>query len=60
MPLPRRTPTETRDKFIERCMSDKTMVNEYPDKTQRLAYVRYNGENNNVQLLKQKCHIMHN
>jgi len=37
MPLPRRTPTETRDKFIERCMSDKTMVNEYADKTQRLA-----------------------
>ena len=37
MPLPRRTPTETRDKFIERCMSDKTMVNEYPDKTQRRA-----------------------
>ena len=37
MPLPRRTPTETRDKFIERCMSDKTMVKEYPDKTQRLA-----------------------
>ena len=37
MPLPRRTPTETRDKFIERCMSDKTMVNEYPYKKQRLA-----------------------
>ena len=37
MPLPKRTATETRDKFIERCMSDKTMVNEYPDKKQRLA-----------------------
>lgn len=37
MPLPKRTPTETREKFMQRCMSDKTMVNEYPDKAQRLA-----------------------
>jgi len=37
MPLPQRKPTETRDKFMQRCMSDKVMVNEYPDKKQRLA-----------------------
>ena len=37
MPLPKRTPTETREKFIERCMSNPTMVKEFPDKTQRLA-----------------------
>jgi hypothetical protein len=37
MPLPKRKPTETREKFIERCMSDEVMVKEFPDKTQRLA-----------------------
>jgi len=37
MPLPKRTLTETREKFMERCMSDKVMVKEFPDKAQRLA-----------------------
>lgn len=37
MPLPKRTATETREKFMQRCMSNPTMVKEYPDKDQRLA-----------------------
>jgi len=28
---------ETRPEFIERCMSDTTMIDEYPDNTQRIA-----------------------
>ena len=37
MPLPKRTPIETKEKFMQRCMSNPTMVKEYPDKDQRLA-----------------------
>lgn len=41
MPLPKRTPTETQEKFMQRCMSNPTMVKEYPDKDQRLAVCAY-------------------
>jgi len=37
MPIPQRTPLETRDEFIGRCMSDDVMVSEYPDLRQRSA-----------------------
>ena len=41
MPLPKKTATETREKFMQRCMSNPTMVKEYPEKWQRLAQCAY-------------------
>ena len=37
MPIPERKPSEPKDKFIERCMGDKTMTIEFPDIKQRYA-----------------------
>src|SRR5690554_1869519 len=37
MPLPKPNDGETKDEFIERCMGDETMKEEYPDGDQRLA-----------------------
>ena len=37
MPIPTPTPTEQRDEFIGRCMSDSKMINEYTDAAQRYA-----------------------
>lgn len=36
MPLPKPKPTETQKEFIQRCMIDSTMVNEYT-RDQRFA-----------------------
>lgn len=36
MPLPTPNSGETQDEFIERCMSDDTMVEDFPDEDQRL------------------------
>ena len=37
MPMPRPEKDETKDEFIDRCMSDGVMNEEYPDKDQRYA-----------------------
>lgn len=37
MPLPSPVRGQTKDKFIQRCMSDNTMRSEYPDSKQRYA-----------------------
>ena len=37
MPIPKPKTGETQDEFIERCMSNETMKEEYPDNDQRLA-----------------------
>ena len=37
MPLPKPELTEDKDAFIARCVSDATMVSEYPDTAQRYA-----------------------
>jgi len=37
MPLPERKPGESHDEFIERCMGDPMMVEEFPDAAQRRA-----------------------
>ena len=37
MPLPLPNEEENKNKFIERCMSDATMQQEYPNNLQRLA-----------------------
>lgn len=37
MPIPQPNPRETRNDFIDRCMSDPVMVEDYPDEEQRLA-----------------------
>jgi hypothetical protein len=37
MPLPKRKSEESKSDFMDRCMSDDTMKNEYTDSVQRLA-----------------------
>lgn len=37
MPIPNKKPGETSKDFMIRCMSDPTMVSEYPRKDQRMA-----------------------
>lgn len=37
MVIPIKTPTETKQDFIQRCMRDKQMVSEFPDNRQRYA-----------------------
>lgn len=37
MPLPKPTPNEDREKFIDRCMADDVMNKEFPDGKQRIA-----------------------
>jgi hypothetical protein len=37
MPLPKPKPTETQREFIQRCMIDSNMVNEFKNKDQRFA-----------------------
>lgn len=37
MPIPRPSKDESRDKFISRCMGDKVMNKEFPERQQRYA-----------------------
>ena len=37
MPIPKPTPAEDVDKYIDRCMSDENMNTDYPDQKQRYA-----------------------
>lgn len=37
MPIPKPTAAETEKEFIQRCMSDNTMISEYEDIDQRFA-----------------------
>jgi len=37
MPIPKPKTTETEKEFIQRCMIDRVMVNEYKNKDQRYA-----------------------
>lgn len=37
MPIPKRRKDEDREDFLQRCMSDKTMINEYKESDQRYA-----------------------
>lgn len=37
MPIPKPNNTETQKDFIQRCMNDNVMINEYPDKDQRYS-----------------------
>jgi len=37
MPIPKPTATESKSEFIQRCMTDDTMVSEYENTDQRLA-----------------------
>ena len=37
MPIPKPKQNETRRNFIQRCMNDSVMINEYRDANQRLA-----------------------
>ncbi|GAB6184599.1 phage major capsid protein [Thermopirellula anaerolimosa] len=44
MPLPQRKPDESHDEFIERCMGDPVMVEEFPDAAQRRAVCERQGK----------------
>jgi len=37
MPLPTKNDNETREQFIDRCMSDPALIEEFPDNAQRVA-----------------------
>lgn len=37
MPIPKPNPNEEKKEFVMRCMSNDTMVKEFPDTDQRLA-----------------------
>ena len=50
MPIPKPNLTETADKFIERCMSDEIMLNEYPDQSQRFAICSVSYDKEKMQL----------
>jgi hypothetical protein len=50
MPIPSPNPNETADKFIERCMSDEIMLNEYPDQSQRFAICSVSYDKEKMQL----------
>jgi hypothetical protein len=46
MPLPKPTPKENKKEFVMRCMSDETMVKEFPETDQRLAVCSSTYEEN--------------
>ena len=50
MPIPLPKKGETADKFIERCMSDEIMLNEYPDQSQRFAICSVSYDKEKMQL----------
>ena len=45
MPIPKPSSNETKDEFIQRCMSDDVMVNEYKDEAQRYRLCLYSHAN---------------
>ena len=46
MPIPKPTNNETKSEFIQRCMTDDTMVSEYENTDQRLAVCSTSYEDN--------------
>ena len=56
MPIPTKSNTETKEEFIERCMADDTMVNEYDEK-QRLAICSAQIENKSIMEKPNERHI---
>lgn len=51
MPIPKPKPNETESDFIGRCMSNPTMVSEYPDEDQRagVCYGQWEGKTFNME-----------
>jgi hypothetical protein len=45
MPIPKPNTNESKDDFIQRCMSDDVMVNEYKDEAQRYRLCLYSHAN---------------
>ena len=46
MPLPKPKAGQTESQFMQECMSDETMKNEYPNPQQRLAVCAVQWRNN--------------
>jgi hypothetical protein len=49
MPFPKISPNETQEEFVQRCMADDTMIQEYPNEQQRLAICYLQGKNGKKQ-----------
>jgi hypothetical protein len=47
MPIPTPKPNEVKNEFIARCMSDETMLKEFPEAAQRLAVCQTQIKNRN-------------
>ena len=47
MPIPERKSGESKESFIDRCMGDAVMTEEYPDRDQRLAVCENKAASNN-------------
>jgi len=45
MPLPQPQPMQSKDKFIEYCMSDEMMIADYKNRDQRFAVCNKQWEN---------------
>src|SRR5690606_33792603 len=52
VPIPTPQPNESAEEFIERCMSDETMVAEYPDEKQRYAVCQAQLEGEGRQVVR--------
>ena len=50
MPFPKINLNETQEEFVQRCMADDTMVQEYPNEQQRLAICYLQGKRSAKQL----------
>jgi hypothetical protein len=59
MPFPKINPGESQDEFVQRCMADDTMTQEYPNEQQRLAICYLQGKNGKKTGTKQECPEKH-
>ena len=54
MPIPIPTDNESKSQFINRCLADKTMVEEYENVSQRYAVCLTSWEDNNQKASEDK------
>ena len=55
MPLPKPTAGETEQDFMDRCLSDEKMNDEFPDRAQRYAICAREWENKDKQAMTYDC-----
>ena len=57
MPIPTPNIDETNEDFIDRCMSDEIMVEDYDDEKQRLAVCNTQLENKKIIIIWKKEYL---